>query len=188
MNSQKGFAPIIIIIILIAALGSGGTWFLYTEKQSLLAEKSDLQSKLAEKNANIDELKTEKARSEQELAVLKASDIAKEVELSRLKLKNMEVDLAAVEKKITPLDATMFKIRLYADVVAAIDQNLAPSFPNSPHSNLKIIDDTISALNDDQVADQWGRAKSAFDAGGDGGAYLVQTLLLVISKIRVLLP
>ena len=94
-----------------------------------MAERSDLESKLTNRNADIDKLKNEKARSEQELVVLKASDLAKEVELLRLKLKNIETDLAAARGKITTLEVTMTKIRLYADVVAAIDQNLAPPPP-----------------------------------------------------------
>ncbi|MBI2034788.1 MAG: hypothetical protein HYT11_03605 [Candidatus Levybacteria bacterium] len=188
MNSQKSFVPIIITIILIAVLGLGGTWFLYTEKQSLMAERSNLQSKLSERDANIDKLKNERARSEQELAVFKATDIVKEVELLRLKLKNIEADLAVVGGKITTLEATMTKIRLYADAIAAIDENLAPPPPTSLYSNLKNIDVKIGELNDSQVADQWGRAKSAFDAGGDGTADLVQALFLVTSKIRDLMP
>src|SRR3989344_5418019 len=127
MNSpQKGFAPIIIIIILITMLGLGGAWFLYQENRSLATLRSDLQSKLADRDANIDKLKNEKAKSAEELAVLKASDIAKEVEFSRLKLKNLETDLGAAGVRVTALEPVMIKIRLYADAVAAIDQNLAP--------------------------------------------------------------
>jgi len=188
MNPQKGFAPIIIITIIVAVLGLGGTWFLYAKNQSLIAEKSDLESKLTNRNADIEKLKNEKARSEQELAMLKASDLAKEVELLRLKLKNTEVDLAAIKGKIAPLDATMTKIRLYADVVAAFNQNLAPPPPTPPHSNLKNIDVKVSALNDSEVTEQWRRAKLIFDTGGDGGAALIQTFLLVISKTIGLLP
>ena len=181
---RQGFAPIIIIIILIAALGLGGTWFLYKEKQSLAAEKNDLQSKLADRNSNIDKLKNEKTGIEREIAVLKATNFEKEAELLRLKLKDIETDLASTRGKATTLEATATKIKLYADVMAAIDQNLAPPFPLSLYSNLKSIDDKVSALNDAQVTDQWKQAKSAFDTGGDGGRDLIQTLFLLVSKIR----
>ena len=156
---------------------------MYQENRSLATLRSDLQSKLADRDANIDKLKNEKAKSAEELAVLKASDIAKEVEFSRLKLKNLETDLEAAGVRVTALEPVMIKIKLYADAVAAIDQNLAPPWTTPLYSNLKNIDIAISALGDNQVAEQWGLAKSAFDAGGDGGRDLIQTLLLIISKI-----
>lgn len=185
---QKSFTLIIIIAILLAAIGLGGSWFLYAERQTLMAEGADLQSKLADRDATIDALKNEKKMSERELAVLKASDIVKDIELLRFKLNNTEGELAKVREEVVPLEATMAKIVLYADVVAALDQNLAPLPPTPLNSNLKTIGINISALHDSEVMDQWGRAKADIDAGGDGGADLIRTYFLVISKIRKLLP
>lgn len=188
MDTQKGFTPTLIVAVLLAATGFGGAWFLYTENQSLVAERTDLESKFADRDANLDTLKSEKARSEQELALLKASDIVKDIELLRLKLDNTEEGLAKVRGEIVPLETTMANIRRYADVVVAFDQNLVPPPPTPVNSNLKNIGITIGALNDSEVADQWGQAKSDIDAGGDGGADLIRAFFLVISKIRNLLP
>lgn len=188
MNIQKSFTLIIIIAALFAAMGLGGTWFLYTKIQPLMAERADLRSKLVDRDANIDKLKNEKARSEQELAVLKASDVAKDVELLRLKISSAEGELAKMREEVAAREAIMTKIRLYADAVAALDQNLAPPPPTPVNSNLKNIGIKIGVLNDSEVSDQWGQAKSAIDAGGDGAAKLINTYFLVISKMRKLLP
>ena len=130
MGSQKGFAPVIIIIVIIAVLGIGGAWFLYAKQQLFMVEKGDLENILTKKDADIEKLKNEKAKSDQELAVLKANPLVKEAELLRLKLENIETDLTAIKGKVAPLEDTMTKIRLYADAVAALDQNLAPMPPN----------------------------------------------------------
>ena len=146
-------------------------------------EKNDLQNQLADKSANVDKLKDEKIEVERELAVLKANPLAKEAELLRLKLESIETDLAAVKGKIEPLETTMTRIKLYADAVAAIDQNLAPTLPNYINWNLKLADDKIGMLHDSEVAEQWGRARSGSDPGGD-----IHTYFLIISKILSFLP
>ena len=183
MGSQKGFAPVIIIIVIIAVLGIGGAWFLYAKQQLFMAEKGDLENILTKKDADIEKLKNEKAKSDQELAVLKANPLVKEAELLHLKLENIETDLIAIKGKVAPLEDTMTKIRLYADVVAALDQNLAPMPPNYINGNLKMVDDRIGALNDSEVTEQWGRAKSGPGSGGD-----MRTYFLIISKVIGLLP
>lgn len=188
MDTQSSFTPLIIIAVLVFAIGLGGTAFLYTKHQSLLAEKSDLQSTLADKDVSINNLENENAKSAQELAALKATDLAKEVELLRTKLRNTEESLAKVRGEVVPLEATMTKIGLYADVVAAIDQNLVPPPPTPVNSNLNNIDVKIEALNDNQIIDQWVQTKSAIDAGRDGGADIIHTYFLVISQMRKLLP
>lgn len=188
---QKGFTSIIIIATLFVAIGLGGIWFLYTQTKSLATERNDLQSKVADRDADISKLQNEKTKIEQELAVIKASDIAKNVELLRLKLNNTENDLTKVRGENVPREANMAKIKLYADAVAVIDQNLAPSPPTPLNSNLNGIDIKIGVLNDSQVSDLWRQAKSVFDAGGDGTGGptgLIQTYFLVISKIRDLIP
>lgn len=184
---QKGFTSVIIIIALLAAAGVGGLWFLYAQKQSLIAEKNDLRSKLAERDVYLDAVKNEKIRSERELAVLTASGIVKEVKILRIKFKDVEENLAKVRGEVAPLEATMANIRLYADAVAAFDQNLAPSPPTPLNANLQNLGVRISVLNDSEVTDLWRQAKSDIDAGGNGGSNLIRAYFLIISKILKLL-
>lgn len=188
MGTQKNFTPVVAVAILLAVAGLIGAWFLYSENQTLAAKKVDLESKLVDRDANIEKLKNEKAKIEQELTVLKASSIAKEVELLRLKLNNAEGEHAKVMGETEPLEATMAKIKLYVDAVSAFDQNLAPLPPFPVNSNLKNLGIKIDVLNDSEVSKLWERANSNVDAGGDGGPDLIRAYFLVISKLLKLLP
>lgn len=187
METQKSYTPIIIIATLLVLIGSGGTWFLYTERRSLMAEKAGLESKLADRVANIDKLKNEKKIIEQELAVLKASGLAKEVEILRLNLKNAEEKFAMVNTELAPLEETVAQIKLYADAVTVLDRNLAPQPPASVNSDLKNLGIKIGALNDSEISELWAQAKANIDAGGDGGSDVIRIFFLVISKFRQVL-
>lgn len=172
------------LLIIIAVLAIGGAGFLFFKNQSLQNQFTEFKTRSETEQA---QLKSEKTKVETELAVLKATDLAKEAELLRLKLANTEKDLGTATKRITELETNQKKAKPYADATSAIDQ-----FFSAPMTagNLANIDAKISALGDNQVTVQWQKARAGINIQENSWSVseLVDTLFLVNSKIRNLLP
>ena len=96
MNLQKGFAPLIIIII-IAILGLGGAGYFFWQNQVLENQTA--------------KLKDEKAKVETELAVLKATDLAKEIEVLNLKLQARDKELVDAKKNLSTIQTAFDSFR-----------------------------------------------------------------------------
>lgn len=173
----------IITVILLAVLGLGGAGFLYVKNQSLTKNIGELQSKLKARETEIANLKDEKAGIEQELAVWKATDLDKEAELLRLKLKNAESALAAEEKKAAKLKANLQKTKPYADAIAAVDNFFGRPMTNANLNNINV---KIEALHDNLITAEWLQAKEDINVSQNswGTRGVVHTLFLIVSKIR----
>ena len=182
------------IFIVVAILGLGGTVFLFTQRQSLTAENTTLQGKLGDVEKTVAGLKDEKIKIEKELAVLKSTDLGKEVELLQLKLKNAERDLATAEKdttglknKVNNLEANLGKITPYLDVTSAIEQSLSAPFTASSLAN---IDTKVSALHDSQITSLWLKGKGTVDTWRQSWmpSDVFPVIFLINFRIRNLLP
>ena len=180
--------------ILIAILGLGGAVFFFTQRQSLTTENTAMQGKLENAEKTVAGLKDEKIKVETELAVLKSTDLGKEVELLQLKLKNAERDLATAEKdttslknKVNNLETNLNKITPYLDAVSAIEQALSAPWSASSLAN---IDTKISTLRDSQITSLWLKGKETIDLAKQswGPTYVFNAIFLISSRIRNLLP
>ena len=190
MNKQKGFTSIIMIIIVIAILGLGGAGYFFWQNQVL--------------ENQITELKDEKANVEKEFTVFKATDLAKENETLRIKLKTTEENLAdekgkaqvfeknlsVAESKIKTLEANLAKIKYYIAILNAFnDWQYAPSsFPIGERSTVKI-DTAITTLHDETISNLWGNIKANFPQAKATGSFRFEEVILrVVSLIQNLLP
>lgn len=171
--------PFTIIFIVIAVLGLGGSVYFFIQTQSLENQVLELQDA--------------KSKTETELAALKATDLAKEVELLNLKLKTAETGLATAQKEITnlrsqinDLTTNISKIEPYLNAITAIEKFLGGPFTAS---NLGNIDAKINLLQDSQVTSQWLKAKENIDMARNSWSpqEFFDTVFLVNSKIRDLL-
>ena len=190
MNPQKGFAPIIIIIIVVAILGLGGAGYFFWQNQVL-------------ENQTV-KLKDEKANVEKEFAVFRATDLAKENETPRLKLKNTEENLAAekektkvleknlwtAESRTKTLEANSTKIKSYVAVLDAFNYwQYAPSGLPIGDRNTAKIDAAITALHDEIVSNLWRTIKANFPQAKQTGIFgYEQVIFRVTSLIQNLLP
>ena len=190
MNSRQGFAPIIIIVIIIAILGLGGAGYFFWQNQSL--------------GAKIAKLKDEKANVEKEFAVFKATDLAKENETLRLKLKTteenltaekektgiLEKNLSAMESRTKTLEANSTRIKFYVAVLDAFnDWQYAPSGLPIGDRNTAKIDAAITALHDEAVSNLWRNIKANFPQAKQTGVFRYEEVITrVTSLIQSLLP
>ena len=190
MNSQKGFAPILIIIIVIAVLGLGGAGYFFWQNQAL----ENQTAKLKDENTN----------TEKEFAVFKATDFAKENETLRLKLKTteanltaekektgiLEKNLSAMESRTKTLEANSTRIKFYVAVLDAFnDWQYAPSGLPIGDRNTAKIDAAIIALHDEAVSNLWRTIKANFPQAKQTGMFgYEQVILHVTSLIQNLLP
>lgn len=168
---------------MVFALAIGGGGFFVYQNQSLANENSDLQNAIEARETETAKLKNEKSGIEQELAVWKATDLDKESELLRLKLKNAERDLIAEEKKAAKLQMNLNKMKPYANALAAVDRFFGRPMTNA---NLNNIDVSIGALHEGLIINQWIQAKADINVGQNswGTNGIVHTLFLIVSKIR----
>jgi len=181
--------PLIIILIIIAVLGFGGTGYFFTQTQSLENQIAVLQDA--------------KSKAETELAVLKSTDLAKENELLRSKLKsaedtlvsekraheNTQSKLTAVETKINALETTIKKAKPYINVLTAFNDW---QFTASPFylvdRDTSAIDNAISSLGDTQISNLWREIKTGFPAAKQtGNIRHEEVIILITSKLASLL-
>lgn len=106
------------------------------------------------------ELKEAKSEVEKELAILKSTDLAKDNELLKLKLKVAEKDLVASQSEAsrltlsnTTLESNAKKIKAYFKAVDLLQQ----SFFGGGRLEYKLpeIGKAISALGDKALSDKW---------------------------------
>ena len=188
MDPQKGFTPIIIIIV--AILGLGGAGYFFWQNQAL--------------ENQVVKLKDEKVNVEKEFAVFKATDLAKENETLRLTLRTIEDNLATekgktqvfeknlsvAESKIKTSEANSAKIKSYVAVLDAFnDWQYAPSsLPIGDRDTAKI-DAAIIALHDEAVSNLWRALRANFPQAKQTGMFgYEQVILRVTSLIQNLLP
>ena len=190
MNSQKGIASRIVILITVAILGLGVAGYFFWQSQAL--------------ENQIAKLKDEKTNIEKEFAALKATDLAKENETLRLKLKFVGENLATEEKKIQVLEKNLLvaesktktletnlaKIKSYVAVLDAFnDWQYAPSSLSIGDRNTAKIDTAITALRDETISNLWRTIKANFPQARETGMFRYEEVILrVTSLIQNLLP
>ena len=177
-----------IILAIIAVLGLIGAGLFFTQKQALETKNTSLQNEL--KNTQ-----DEKRSIETELAILKATDLAKEAELLQVKLGSTEKSLAVAQGDVADLESTVqtfktnnAKIPPYLNAIDAIEAVIGSS---GEASGIEDIDMKIAALQDSQVSRQWVVAKTGIDveAGRISGwaSDVNDTIILITSQVRKLL-
>ncbi|OGN21950.1 MAG: hypothetical protein A2916_02880 [Candidatus Yanofskybacteria bacterium RIFCSPLOWO2_01_FULL_41_67] len=164
----------IFLVVIVVALGALGTAIYF------YVQYSDSQ-------AQVTQLIDEKTRVETEFAILRASDLAKDNELLKLKLKNTEQDLAGAQSRVKTLETNLSKIGPFLDVVSAIERFLSAPFTQK---GLTDIDIKISVLQDMEALNRWMIARGTVDFANNGwGPHdFFQTVFLLNSRIKSLLP
>src|SRR3990167_3576888 len=142
----------IFLVVIVVALGALGTAIYF------YVQYSDSQ-------AQVTKLIDEKTRVETEFAILRASDLAKDNELLKLKLKNTEQDLAGAQSRVTTLETNLNKIKPFLDAISAIERFFSAPFTRS---GLADIDTKISVFQDTEVSNRWMIAKGTVDFANNG--------------------
>lgn len=151
----------LLVIIIVAALGIGGYFFWQNQKLST------------------------------ELSLLKSTNLVKEVDVLKLKLKLAEGaqdKLTVAEGKIKTLETTLKQARPYVAVLKAFDDWQRPADLHLLDRDTSQIDSTISALGDSEVSNLWQEVKANFPQGKQNGNFRDNDVpVLVTSKLVRLL-
>ena len=164
----------IFLVVVIVALGALGTAIYFFVQYS-------------GSQAQVTQLIAGKTRVETELALLKATDFAKDNELLKSKLQNTEQDLAGTQSRVKTLETNLNKIKPFIDAVSAIERFFSGPFTQK---GLADIDTKISVLQDTEALNRWMSAKGTVDFANNGwGPHdFFQTVFLLNSRIKSLLP
>lgn len=171
----------IVIIIFLALVLAGGSYFFY-QNQSL--EKQ------------IETLKDEKAEVEKELAVLKNSDLAKDLELTQLKLKTSENNLSESKKEVArlgsrvkTLETGLSKIRPYLSAIDAV-QIVVLGELGVTKGLVASADPKVAALQDAEISSSWQEAKQNinFEQMSWQQQFFGNTISTIILRILNILP
>ena len=180
MNKSIVIIPIIIVIVVLA----GGGYFFY-QNQGLTKQVSDL--------------KGEKAGVEKELAVLKASDLAKEVELLSFKLKATQKSLSESESeasrlgsRVQTLETSLNKIKPYLSAIDAV-QKVVTAETGITKASIANADPKVAVLKDPEISDRWRKAKDNIHFDGDrvssyNQRFFGDAISTMVSRIFNLLP
>lgn len=172
------------IVIIVFALGGG--YFAYQNQVS--------QSQIAG-------LTEEKNKIETELAILRATDLAKEIELLRLQLKTAERDFAAKEKELAAAlqekasvtlqlqtaRANSAKIRSRLDAIDATERMVGAG-PNA--GSVAAVNQKIVAVKETDITEVWTIAKRDIDfiKMSWNGNTIADVVMALTRSIRNLLP
>ncbi|MDP3792718.1 MAG: hypothetical protein Q8Q89_03225 [bacterium] len=162
---------LVVVIVALVALGTAIYFFVqYSGSQ-----------------AQVTKLIDEKTRVETELALLTATDFAKDNELLKLKLQNTEQDLAGAQNRVKTLETNLNKIKPFLEAVSAIERFFSAPFTQK---GLADIDTRISVLRDMEVSNRWMAARATVDFANNGwGPHdFFQAVFLLNSRIKSLLP
>ncbi|MDZ4285958.1 MAG: hypothetical protein U1A23_03460 [Candidatus Sungbacteria bacterium] len=164
----------ILLAVIVIALGVLGTAIYF------YVQYSDSQ-------AQVTKLIDQKTRVETELSLLKATDLAKDNELLRLKLQNTEQNLAGAQNRVKTLETNLNKIEPFSNAISIIERFFSGPFTQK---GLADIDTKISVLQDMEVSNRWTTARGTVDFANNGwGPHdFFQTVFLLNSRIRGLLP
>ena len=177
---MKTLLTIFIVVAILGLIGAG-----YFFKTS-----SNLKQELRSAQDSIGKLKEEKTKVETELAVLKSTDLAKEVEFLRLNLKATEKDLVALQNEVPNLKARIrtfetgvSKLESYLNAIDAIE-NMVGGGPTA--AGVASVDSALNKLNDSSVSDRWANAKRGIDLERKSwqGTSISDTVITVTSRIR----
>ena len=143
---------IVIISVIVAILAIAAVGVLFWKNQKLTQEKAGV---------------------EKELAVLKSSDLAKEVGLLSFKLKTAEKSLSESESeasrlgsRVQTLETNLNKIKPYLSAIDAVQKVITGEI-GITKTSLANADPKISALKDSEISDQWRKAKDYINFDGD---------------------
>lgn len=173
----------LLIIIIVIALGAGGYFFWQN----------------AVLNDQLTNLKNEKSKVETELAVLKTSDLAKEVERLSSKLKTTEQNLSKSEQEVSRLGArvntletSLAKIKPYLSAIDAV-QKVENGETGITKVSMANADPKVAVLQDPEISDHWRKAKDNIHFDGDrvssyNQSFFGDAISAMVSRIFNLLP
>lgn len=160
----------------------------FAQNSSLKKEAKTLQSELTKTQKSLTE-------AEKKLIYYQNTDLAKEVEILKLKLATAEKDLAAsvdqvssLQKRVDTLEANSDKIQLHLEAINAINEMFFGSGPSE--KGVAQIDVKIAALKDSEITNLWQQAKAGIDTEKRswGGDSIGRTLDKITSRVSDLLP
>lgn len=182
----------VFIAAIVLALGAGG-YFVW-HNQVLSAQLNRAMEQVAE-------LKEAKSEVETELAVLRASDFIKEIELLQLKLKTAEQNLVAKERglatalqeksglanQLQAARANSAKIRARLDAVDVVERMVGAG-PNA--ESVANVDSKIAMVKEAGVTEVWAIAKRDIDFArmSWNGNTIADVVMALTRSIRNLLP
>lgn len=176
--------PLPIVLTAIALLGLAGG-FLFTKNQSLQNQFENLGK--------------EKTKVDTELAVLKASDLAKEVELLSFTLKATQKNLSESESEASRLDSrvktletSLSKIGPYLSAIDAV-QKVENGETGITKVSMANADPKVTVLQDPEISDHWRKAKDNIHFDGDrvssyNQKFFGDAISAMVSRIFNLLP
>lgn len=152
---EKGSALPLILIAIIGVLIVGGLIFYIFRQNSQLEAVKKAQAALNE----------EKVQLEKDLIFYKNTDLAKEVEILKLKLDTKEKELADskgqvsnLQAKVVRLETNAPKIKTRVEIIAAIEKMFIGSGPTA--AGVSSVDTKVASLGDSALSDAWEKAKS----------------------------
>ena len=178
---------VIVVIAVLVILGGGVYYFM---------DSLRLQNELADREKLITNLKEEKARVEIELAVLENSDLAKDLELTQLKLETIQKDLFESEKEVSrlvsrvnTLETGLRKINPYLSAIDAV-QEVVLGESGVTKSLVASADPKVAALQDAEISSSWQEAKQNidFERLSWQQRFFGDTISTIIVRIRNILP
>jgi chromosome segregation ATPase len=173
----------LLIIIIVIVLGVGG-YFLW--------QNTVLNDQLAN-------LKNEKSKVDTELAILKASDLAKEVQFLSFKLKTTEKSLSESEgeasrlgSRVQSLETNLNKIKPYLSAIDAV-QKVITGETGITKASVANADPKVAVLKDSEISDHWRKAKDYINFDGDRASsynqrFFGDAISTIISRIFSLIP
>lgn len=182
-----------ISLFILAILGLSGAVFLFSKNQTLININQTLENERMSLGAQLESLKEEKSRVDTELAVLKNTDLAKEVELLEAKLgvaksdlAKKERDLASANNRLKAVDANRGKINSHLDAIEAVSKNYWHY--TLTEQILDGIEAKVKALGDSEIFSLWivARKQTTPDSANPSAVWDVVGRML--TKVRSLLP
>lgn len=176
---QSGVATIFIVVFMVFLISLGVNGFLFSKNQSLISTNKDLEK--------------EKARVDTELAVLKNTDLAKEVELLKTKLNIAEKDLAQKEQDLTSannrlktIETNRGKIKSDLDAIEAVSSNYWHYTLTEPI--LDNIEAKIKTLGDSETLSLWIVARKQTTPNSANPSAVWDVVSRILANVRSLLP
>lgn len=179
----KRFVYSLILALVFGLVTIGGLTFFYFS----------LRSELDATKKSLEQVKEEKAKVDTELAVLKNTDLAKEVEILKIKLNISQrdlaqkgQDLASANNRLKTIEANRGKITSQLDAIEAVSSNYWKYTLTDPI--LDNIESKIKALGDSEILSLWTVARNQTTPNSANPSAVWDVVSRILANVRNLLP
>lgn len=186
---------VMVITSVVAVLGFVAAGFLFQQGQSIEPSLASTKADNANLESALADIRVKNTELDKERSFYKNTELAKEIELLRLKLDDKEKELTASQKETsdlrdrnTSIAANIKKANAYLNVIDAINKVYLGK-PPPPTWDLGDIDAKVSVANDVELTSYWKAVRDSTDTvPGDWSPEKVgKVMARAISKIYSLL-